>query len=83
MALLFGAIWTASYMVLGRMHGMWPMFNGELPFAAARLFTSQVDKLPVGLGAFFAFVDGAVAGLAGSWTMLLAITISTGVEREP
>ena len=80
-ALIFGVFWSATYLCLGRMHSMWPMFNSEFPFSTARLFTSHIDELPTALGALFGFVDGAVAGLAASWIVLFAARITSGIGR--
>ena len=80
-AIIFGVLWSAAYVLLGRMHGMWPMFNSEFPFSTAHLFTSRVAELSVGVGALFAFIDGAVAGLAGSWILLLTARITSGIGR--
>ena len=78
-ALIFGVLWSLVYLVLGRMHGMWPMFNSEFPFSTVRLFTSQIAELPTVLGALFAFVDGSVVGLAASWIILLAARITSRI----
>ena len=80
-ALTFGVFWSATYLILGRMHGMWPMFNSEFPFSTARLFTSQIAELPTALGALLGFVDGAVAGLAASWIVLFAARITSGIGK--
>lgn len=81
-ALIFGVIWSVTYLVLGRMHGMWPMFNGEFPFMTAHLFTFQSAELSATLGGLFAFIDGAIVGLAGSWIVLLAGRITTDIGRK-
>ena len=80
-ALTFGVFWSATYLLLGRMHGMWPMFNSEFPFSTAHLFISRIAELPTALGALFAFLDGAVAGFAGGWIILLAARINSEVGR--
>ena len=78
-ALLFGVLWSAAYLLLGQMHGMWPMFNSEFPFSTARLFTSRIAGLRPAFGAIFAFLDGAIAGLVASWIFLLAVKIAAGI----
>ncbi len=80
-ALIFGALWSATYLILGRMHGMWPMFNSEFPFSTARLFTSRIAELSPALSAVFAFLDGAVVGSAASWIVLLAARITSEIGK--
>ena len=80
-ALAFGVLWSAAYLLLGRMHGMWLMFNSEFPFLTARLFTSRIAELSPILGASFAFLDGALVGLAASWIVLLAARITSEIGK--
>ena len=70
---VFGILWAATYLILGQMHQMWPMFNGEFPFLTARVFASQSARLPVAAAAISTFVDGALVGLVGSWLLLLPV----------
>ncbi len=80
-AIIFGVLWSAVYLLFGRMHGMWQMFNDGFPFGTAHLFISRISELTAWLGAIFAFTDGAVVGLAGSWIILLAAKISSEIGR--
>lgn len=75
-AILLGMFWSTTYLFIGQLHGMWPMYNGEFPFLIARLFTSQVAKLSVAAAAISTFTDGALVGLVGSWLLMLPITVS-------
>jgi len=60
---LFGLFWATAFLALGRLHGMWPMFEREFPFFIASLLGLHMVKMPWWVGVTAAFVDGALVGV--------------------
>ena len=77
-AVIFAVLWAITYLVLGRMHNMWHMFNSSFPFYVTWLLGVNKINLTPGAGTFFAFVDGGLIGFVFAW---LAVRLFAGKNK--
>jgi hypothetical protein len=68
-ASIMGILWSGVYIIAGRLHGMWPMFNGRFPFLIASLFRIRPAAIPWRFGALLAFADGALVTFVMVWLL--------------
>ena len=61
-AFITGLFWVFVYLSLGRLHGMWPMFDKEFPFLVASVFGVHTGTISVLTGAVLAFTDAVIVG---------------------
>jgi len=66
-ALSVALFWGFVYITLGKMHGMWDMFDQGFPFLFASVTGIHKAAMPPVAGMFFAMIDGAVAGGIFGW----------------
>lgn len=71
MALVFGTLWGLSYLFLGRLHEMWPMFDKEFPFLLPSLLGVHKGTMKPIVGMLFAFMDGALVAFTVSGLFVL------------
>ena len=79
-ALGFGAFWAVLYLFLGRIHGMWAMFDKEFPFLITAVLGIHEAEMSPGVGALLAFVDSVVAVFLILWTLRFLVARRKRVE---
>lgn len=80
--LFLGLFWSVVHLVLGDLHGMWPMFDRGFPFLLPRLFQVPVFSLSKWSGTIFAFADAAAIGTLLAWGIRLVGGRLLGSGRE-
>ena len=75
LAALFGVFWSTTYLFLGVLHGMWPMFDSEFPFLIAHLLGLHIGHLSIPVRALLVFADGGLIGFVLAW---LAVRFFSG-----
>lgn len=61
--------WGLLFWFLGRLHGMWTMYEGQFPLAMASVVGMAKTKLSVMQALLLAALDGAVAGWLLGWLL--------------
>lgn len=62
LGVVVGCAWAGMYLFLGRLHGMWGMFDEEFPFFFAASIGVRREAMSILEGASFASIDGALIG---------------------
>jgi hypothetical protein len=71
--LIVGVFWGLTYLLLGRLSGMWRMFHLNFPFFLMKVFGLHRAGVSVEWQVFFAALDGALFGAILGWLLRLLI----------
>lgn len=66
-SMITAILWGMLFLFLGKLHGMWDMFEGEYPLFFASLIGIAKTKLSTVQAVLFAVLDAAVAGWLLGW----------------
>lgn len=67
LSLATALVWGLLYLMLGRLHDMWKMFDREFPFFIAWLIGIHKGTMTPITGTLFALLDGALFGGVFGW----------------
>lgn len=77
--------WGLLYLMFGKFHGMWKMFDREFPFFIAWILGIHQGTMTPITGTLFALLDGALFGGVFGWLFryaLLRKDSKTDLQKE-
>ena len=76
LAIAVGAVWAVAVLMVGICHLLWPAYGGAFLEMVASIypgFHPAGGALAVVIGASYAYVDGALAGVAVAWVYNIVV----------